>query len=312
MKKKELIYHYIDWSLALAAIIVPLSLKNYAVAITITICVLCIFLLICLLIKNNQLKRELSIYETLLKYPIPLYGIINYIFRRKDSKKSYQNTNFELDDLILSIGLVGELKKNKDNDLQFCWTFLGKNVGQSTEGNFYLRIGGDSSVPFEKLGVKCVDCSIDELSCAYRDKLHECEIQSECYEIRKSYFIKNDNQSSPILYLLDIKLANTIKPHNKLKLKVSYIWPQCYNCRYDFIMIDPNNFASHVCKIRLHVKIDNVIIKDTSMVQLFSINTEDNIIQNEGQVCLMKDRKSFDKYINTEPKKLYFMTIENE
>ena len=108
-----------------------------------------------------------------------------------------------------------------------------------------------------------------------------------------------------------IYFSEKLKGYANFILKVSYCWPQCYNCNYDFLLIDPNNFANSVKNIRITVDIDNSVIKPKSKVQLFSINRSSSKIENEGQVMLTPNQNAFTKLYEIEPDKIYFVTIEN-
>lgn len=310
MKDKDFWYHCIDWGLAIALVIIPLLKNNYILVAVIVIIALMVSLFL-LAQKNKKLKKDVDVYEALLKYPIPLYGIINYIFNQKSSGLKFRNVDIHLDELSLNVELAGNISVNKNNDLKYSWTFVGKNNSQKDVGKFYLRIGGDSATPFEKININCVDCSVNMPNCKFRDAEYTCPIKGECLKKYSTFFIKNEMHNSKTLYLLDINFIEKIRPYGDLKLKVLYTWPQCYNYTYDFILIDPNNFAKSVDKIRITVTIDDLVIKSFSKIQLFSIDKISNEIENEGQVHLLQNERAFERLFDIRENKIYFVTIEN-
>lgn len=223
----------------------------------------------------------------------------------------FKNKDIHLDELSLNVKIVGDILPNRNNDLEYNWTFIGKNSSQEDVGKFYLRMGGDSASFFSNLKVKCVDCAIDISNCEKRDHIYACPIKDDCLKKHTPYFIKNDTYSSKTLYLLEVNLIEKIKPLGNLRLKISYIWPQCFNSACDFILIDPNNFAESVGRIRITITSDELIIKVSSKIQLFSINRNNNRIENEGQVILLADGISFERVFEVEKNRIYFVTIEN-
>lgn len=307
MKDKELMYHLIDWGIALVLGVIPLLKRNYLLVLLIIVSAFCVSLFLFV----QKVKRRLDVYERLLKYPIPLYGIINYIAKQKVSKSSYQNEGVHLKQITLAVGLKGNILENKNNDLGYSWSFEGINCSNKNLGRFYLRIGGDSAVDFDNLGVECIDCSAEMGECTFSTKMSECSQMENCLEKRNAYFIKNEVENSRTLYILDIKFIERKRMYDELKLKVMYTWPQCFNCKYDFLLIDPGNFAEKVDKIRVSVVVDKIIIKSDSMVQLFSINNENSAIENEGRIFFEHKSDSFEREWDVEPRKIYFITIEN-
>ena len=312
MEDKEFLYHCIDWGLAIILSFVSLINGNYLVIV----CVILVALLASILLvahKNYALKKTVATYEALLKYPIPLYEIVNYLHKQKDAKNSSKNIHIHLDELSLKLTIISNGTTGQKSDVKFEWTFLGRNHSQHEVGNFYLRIAGASPYPFEKLNIECVDCSTDVANCEFRDSIYQCPMKSSCKAQCTPYFVKDDSYGSKSLYLLNINFLEKILPGKDVRLKLSYIWPQSFNAIYDTIFIDPSNFAKGVDKIRLTFTLDNTAIKSNSKIQLFSIHKENNRITNEGAIRLQHEGEGeiFQRLFDVNSNKMYFVTIEN-
>lgn len=311
MRDKELLYHIIDWGLAVLLAVYPLSQQKYIITFLIILTASAISIIGVLHFKNGRLQNRLQSYELLLGFPIPLYGIISYLFNQNKRKQEYQNSQIHLKELALSVKLVGDIQKNKNNDLEYSWTFNGKNNSNVNVGNLYLRIGGDSAYDLNSLNIKCVDCAVAPQNCKFRDNLRSCKIEKECISSYSPYFTAVNGVDVQTTFLLDINFVKSVAPLDDIKIKCSYVWPQCYNMHSDYLLIDPNNFAPTVEQIHICVFCDGIVIKKESKVQLYSIDRSLNKLVPEGQVLFNKTDNLFEYTIQPGGDRVYFVLIEN-
>lgn len=223
--------------------------------------------------QNNKLK----VYDELLKSEYPLYGILNYLSKKvKIDSQNKTNDTYQLDELCLSVKLVNDIQKDKHNDLLLLWRFNGNNIGSEPLSVIHLRIGGDSSTDFNNLKLRASQCNLDNNEiCENHNKSLLCpSIDKEC-KFRSTNELNCSSVpefSSSTFRLLDINLANPIEASHMLKMKVSYMWPQCFNPNYDYLLIDPNNFGIEVKKLKIIIFCDDIIIKKESRIQLNEVN----------------------------------------
>lgn len=305
MKDKDLIYHIIDWGIAILLTIVPIVFNNFVWIIIIIL----VAIIISLFLVLKKYKHSLETYEKLLEKNIPLYGLINYIYKKNSSSDTYDNKQIYINQLYLNLQLSGEIQAGKNSDLQYSWLFDGNNSSSADVGSFYLRIGGDSLEQISNIGLNCVDCSGND-NCKFNGQLEKCNSEYDCSNLSANWEIISNNSLST-LNLLKVNFNNKIQPNDKIKLKISYVWPQCYNCNQDYILIDPNNFARKIHEIIINIKIDNIIIKTSSKVHLYSFDVNSNSIDSEGKFNLINEQKTFKRSIIVKENKIYFATIEN-
>lgn len=222
---------------------------------------------------NNKLK----VYDELLNSDYPLYGIINYLSKKgKIESKNRINDTYQLDMLSLCVKLVNSIEKEKHNDLFLLWSFNGNNIGKEDLSEIYLRIGGDSYTEYSKLNIQASQCNIDNDSfCNNFNKNLLCPSTNERCILNDDKSLKCSpvkEVSSANFNLLCFSLAEPIKPSHMLKMKVSYVWPQCFNPNYDYLLIDPKNFGVGVKCLNITITCDDRIIKKQSHIYLSEIN----------------------------------------
>lgn len=267
---------------------------------------------------NNQVDlyaNKIYVYDELFESEHPLYGIINYILKKnKIDSENKVNDTYQLDELCLSVKLVNNIEKDKHNDLLMLWRFNGNNTGDEDLSNIHLRIGGDSSTNFEKLNISATQCNLDNNEiCENHNKELLCPSDgSKCqlYDSRKLKYSNIAKFSSTTFHLLEFSLVKPIKVSHMLKMKVSYVWPQCFNPNYDYLLIDPQNFGIGVNKIKITVYCDNTIIKSNSKIQLNEVDYSVYKKNSKGLFEYNENDSSFHFELEqVDPKCIYYAEI---
>lgn len=304
---KELLYHIVDWIFALIAIVI--SIKQDKVGCIFGILFIA-FLLSVIIILNKKIRKyklKIKTYENLLKSPYPLYGIVNYI--AKDNENNYLNKDIKLECLSLDVKLVNEVMPNKHNDLQFFWVFDGINISEKTVDKLYLRIGGDSSSNYKDLGLKAMACIENSRECA-----KDCRdyIQEKCLKEYEMDIEDIKEYSSKTFHLLKISFTDPIKHLKKFRAKVQYTWPQCFNPHFDFLLIDPKNFAKTIERLCIYIHIDDEVITKDSVIFLHSIYMQTSEHINEGKFVYCENDKYFMREVTElSNEKMYYVKIKN-
>ena len=284
MKDRETLYHLIDWGLAIIAL--PF-LQSYSFFIFSAAALISMVLI--LFFRNKRLKNQLDSYKLLFDFPVPLYGVLAYLNRQSKRPESYRNDKIHLKELSLCVQLVGNIQQDKSNDLRFLWSFFGRNTSKTDVGELYLNIGGDNAQKLSDLNIQCVDCSVEQDSCTHGNKLYACNINAICAKKQlltphPVNITKGLSAESNTSYLLNFPLAKKVAPHDDIKVKCEYTWPQCYNKYSDYLHIDPCNFAGDIEQIRIRIMLDGKVIKAKTKVQIYSVDKTSNIIEPESLV----------------------------
>ena len=307
MKNKDLMYQCIDWGVSILVAIIPLMAKRYYISIGIVVLALLISIML-LLRKQKKMKKEIQLYDGLLKHPVPLNGIVKYASNKKNNKEKYKNNSILLRELSLILEISGELIVSKRNDLKFTWIFDGKNNSVEAVDSMYFRIGGDNSVDINDLSMEISDCVCSDDCSPGRNKCFLKE-GKKCDSSKNMIYERVNCDTISNLFLLRLFFSSIIRKNQDFIAKLSYVWPQCYNSAVDYFLIDPNNFADSIERINFSLKIDGKIVKKTSTVQLYSIKDERIIC--EGIIEMNKYTNSFLKTFNVEDEKIYFIQIKN-
>ncbi|MBQ3044565.1 MAG: hypothetical protein IJD49_01300 [Clostridia bacterium] len=306
-KSIDFIYHIIDWTLAIL-----LSIFSYINGKTIHI--LAIFVIALLVsfvvyfrLKYKKTNSELKFYKATLNSNYPLYGIVNYI--SKDIPDEYKNNKCKLNRLTLDIRLINEIKKKRHNDLEVLWIHEGINISNENLDKIYQRIGGDSSTDFKHLKIEAFSCKENNSCC---ENLKKCDlaINKLCADRNKMNVEDVPKFSSATFHLLKMEFTTPISPNNEFKIKLKYCWPQCFNPTFDFLLIDPKNFAENIQKLNIIVRTDGQILTKNSVVSLNSLNPKTNEHFVDGKFEYDNDSQAFifEKALS-EQNKIYYVKI---
>lgn len=329
-KSNEVVCHIIDWVIAIIGISLSFISGKILVAILILLVAGLLSVILVLVHYNFRLKEEvkknakkkeilkenmtlyksrLETYEKLLNNPYPLYGIVNYIAQNKDDE--YKNTSCQLERLCLDVRLVDRIVKNRHNNLQIIWEFSGTNVSEERLDRLYQRIGGDSGTSFDKLNTSVVECFSREKECS--DYCESCEdiIPEKCPTNRKMNIEDMKKYSTATYHLLKYDFAHPIREGDSFKIRVKYTWPQCFNPYFDFLLVDPENFAKSIAELSIVVHVDNIIITQDTSVFLCSFNKQSNHEENEGKFEYKEGKYFKIQKKNICQDKMYYVKIMN-
>ena len=267
--------------------------------------------------ESERYQRKIKVYEDLLDFHIPLYGLVNYIAKKQNQ---FNDRNELLPQcrakaFVLKMKISGEPLKNRNNDVCFTWYLTGNNTSDSEAGSIPFHIGGDASTKFDDINFAAYDCSLqnntEALECQYGFPFWKCPEQSDCADERKMNI--NMGVDNLVYYQIKLQFINPIKENNDFRVKVQYTWPQCYNAICDFLLIDPNNFAKNSEEIGFIIEPDGIVIKkESTMIQTYSYNLKSNVQKDLGRIKYSTLEKSFIKYIKHPSKDtIYYITIVN-
>lgn len=294
-KKIILACTLIDTFVATMTFVYTIIKNSINILLLITFLVIFLSTILIQYIIYKKISNKLHVYDELLNSEYPLYGIVNYLSRKKkiDSKNKINNT-YQLDELSLCVRLANNIEKNKHNDLLINWDFNGINEGEEDLSKINLRIGGDSSTDYSKLNLLASQCNLNQNSiCEKYSAQLLCPSEHERCKYSNSQKIRCSivkELSSATFNLLEFYLVKPIKPHHMLKMKVSYVWPQCFNPIYDYLLIDPQNFGVGVKILRINIICGEIIIKSTSQVVLYEVNY--SIFKKNGKGLFEYNTKS--------------------
>lgn len=269
----------------------------------IIIAVLIIVNIVFILLFLNS-KKQLHMFKVILSQNIPLYGLLNYLIKKKDENGSKYVNNLKILSLTLKAKLVGDIREKKNNDLLFSWTINGSNIQEEPISSFFLRIGADSSVNDDNLVINAYNCS----ECKKQTNCEECCLSDEEKINRKMLITKELNTKT--YRMLKLNLNEPVHQGHTFTVRLEYVWPQCYNSVCDFLLIDPNNFATNIDKIKTRIECDNKIINKSSQISLAELDkvaAKTSIIKKISY----KDN-AFEYAFTPENKKLYYLVIINK
>ncbi len=313
-ESKEILYHVIDWVLAVIGMIIGYKKENIVVVILIVFIAIGVSIIIvshkrCEKIENelSAAKQKIDTYEGLLNSSYPLYGIANYI--SKNTKKQYCNMDIHLERLFLDVKLVNDVVPLRHNDMQIVWELTGVNISEKDIDKLYMRIGGDSSTAYENLNIKAVACLENARYC--KQKCND-DIKLDCLKDYEMNVEDIQEYSTKTFHLLEMEFTSPVKPAKMFKTKVKYTWPQCFNPYVDVLLIDPNNYARSIEKLNVRIHTDGKIITRDTAVFMHSIYMETNEYINEGKFMYLEEEKCFVCEIEqTNNKKIYYVKIKN-
>lgn len=72
--------------------------------------------------------------------------------------------------------------------------------------------------------------------------------------------------------MIKFNFNNQTRKGHTFTLKLECVWPQCCNSVCDFLLINPNNFATNINSITTRVECDNKIISKNSQVRLAELD----------------------------------------
>jgi hypothetical protein len=214
-----------------------------------------------LLYKEN--KSIINLYEGLANETISF--VIKFIVNQKS-----QINNTKVDEADLYIEVVNipqqiddvKLKTNR-YDLKFIWTLKGKNTIKKDLDKVYFKFGCDNVVKFSSLNFNAFHCQDKTYKNCINNVDTDC---SNCnkYKININNIINKTNN----YFNLPLEFNKAIRDNEEFIIKVTYIWPKCYNALLDYIIIDPKNFSNDLGKFSLTIKNDKNIINESSYIRL--------------------------------------------
>ena len=301
-----------DQKLAMASIIIDTFGIILSVILSITNSNKFFWIVIALLIVVNlsliwlfiRTKQQLNMFKVILSNKIPLYGLLNYLFKKNDESGTQYINNLKITSLSLTAKIAGDIVENKDNDLMFKWKIDGCNTEEEEVNSFYIRIGADSSIRKDDIIINALDCT----NCKDNSNCLSCKLSDE-ETINRKMFVEIEFETRTYR-ILKINFTNPIKQGYTFSVRLKYVWPQCYNSVCDFLLIDPNNFSTSIDSVSTELECDNKIIKKHSQVNLAELD-KTSAKTNFVKKLEYKD-DSFKYTFTPKNKKIYYLVILND